>query len=98
MIDTKKCKKYCSINELMDKTCILRYDKVIIEEIFGKKAEDIIIESIENDFITQYNTSHLDEGNDDKIIYDEMIIIYNRKSKEKYEKKFNSSRLRRLRK
>ena len=75
MIDTKKCKKYCSINEIMEKTCILRYDKITVEEIFGKKAEDIIIESIENDFITQYNTSHLDEGNDDKIIYDEMKII-----------------------
>ena len=69
-----KCVKNCDFNEMLQKICIIKYltneKKEKEEEI---KVQDIILETIEEGFISDnYDTSNLEKGKDE-IIY---IIIY----------------------
>ena len=70
----RKCVKNCDFNEMLKKICIIKYltnkIKTNEEEI---KVQDIILETIEEGFISDnYGTSNLEKGKDE-IIY---IIIY----------------------
>jgi len=70
----RKCVKNCDFNEMLQKICIIKYvineTKTNEEEI---KVQDIILETIEEGFISDnYETSNLEKGKDE-IIY---IVIY----------------------
>ena len=69
-----KCVKNCDFNEMLQKICIIKYvtnkTKTNEEEI---KVQDIILETIEEGFISDnYEKSNLEKGKDE-IIY---IVIY----------------------
>ena len=70
----RKCVKNCDFNEMFQKICIIKYvtneKKEKEEEI---KVQDMILETIEEGFISDnYDTSNLEKGKDE-IIY---IVIY----------------------
>ena len=65
----RKCVKNCDFNEMLQKICIIKYvtneKKEKEEEI---KVQDMILETIEEGFISDnYDTSNLEKGKD-KII------------------------------
>ena len=70
----RKCVKNCDFNEMLQKICIIKYvtnEKNEKEEEI--KVQDIILETIEEGFISDnYDTSNLEKGKDE-IIY---IVIY----------------------
>ena len=74
-----KCVKNCDFNEMLQKICIIKYVKNLIKTNEKKekeeeiKVQDMILETIEEGFISDnYDTSNLEKGKDE-IIY---IVIY----------------------
>ena len=64
-----KCVKNCDFNEMLQKICIIKYltneTKTNEEEI---KVQDIILETIEEGFISDnYDASNLEKGKDEII-------------------------------
>ena len=83
IIPTQECVKACPIKYIKDKSCILNTQQTeseneennqkMEEELI--KAHDIIINSIEEDFTSNdYNTSDLENGNDEVMEYEQMTI------------------------
>ena len=75
----RKCVKNCDFNEMLQKICIIKYltNKIKTNEKKEKeeeiKVQDMILETIEEGFISDnYDTSNLEKGKDE-IIY---IVIY----------------------
>ena len=86
IISKQECVNNCSINDLLTKSCLLKYEtKNNSEE--NNIAQKTFLDSIENSFTSgNYNTSNLDEGNDDLIRLNNIVItlstLENQKSKE----------------
>ena len=94
LIKEQKCVEICGFNELKNNLCLLKFPKNETlneaekekEEI---KAKDKLIESIENDFTSnKYNTSNIDNGQDEVFEKDNMkitlIATNNKKNKTDY--------------
>ena len=95
LINEQICTDYCSLNQIKSKLCILKYGKSQNEENPDNKDEekekikiqDLLLINYEKGFTSEdYDTSEIDEGQDD--IYDEkeMKVIFsnldNQKKKE----------------
>ena len=63
--ERKECKKECSIHDLITQKCILKY----IEN-----GENILLNNLEKEIISGYNTSNLDAGNNEYIKYEKITI------------------------
>ena len=83
IIYTQECVKNCPIKYIKDKSCILNFQIANSKNEENKqnieneniKAHDIIINSIEEEFTSNdYNTSNLENGNDEVIEYEQMTI------------------------
>ena len=72
---TNECKEFCSIHEVLNKTCIIKNDNNnIIEKNItngGEFLDDIIINMFEEIY---YNISSLEKGNDTIIENEKMVI------------------------
>ena len=85
MIEKQECVSSCDLNEMKEKKCIIKYKKENNEDDNGNnnnddneennKVQDIILESIENSFISEnYDTSNLENGEDDVIQNEKMTV------------------------
>ena len=77
LIEKQECVKSCSMNDLKNKKCIIKYKDNTkannTNEEEKTTAQDVIIETLKNE-ITNYNTSDIDTGKDDVIETEEMTI------------------------
>ena len=70
----QECVNNCTITDIISKTCVIKYETKKNEEE-NLKAQKTILENIENSIISgNYNTSNLDEGQDDIIKIDKISI------------------------
>ena len=61
----KECKEVCSIYDLLLNNCVLKYKE---------NGENILLDSIEKELISGYNTSNIDNGNNEVINYEKIMI------------------------
>ena len=78
-INTQECVNECSVKELKEKSCIIKYINNKIE-INTKNnytiTEDILLKNIENYFTSdEYNTSNIEKGEDEMIKINKMAIV-----------------------
>ena len=75
VVSAQECVKNCQIDSILKKECILNFEE-------STKTEDIILKNSEISFISEeYNTSNLDNGNEEIIKNGKMIITNNRNTK-----------------
>ena len=79
VIKTQECVKYCNIQDMKKNLCVLNNIKEEESDNNGKdkdtKIQDMILQSVESSFTSEdYNTSTLDNGEDDVIENDKMTI------------------------
>ena len=81
LIDTKECVNSCDINQILSGKCVFKYKNNKNDKINkDKKQEEIklqdkFLENIEEGFTSEnYNTSGIDNGNDEIIQYNKMTI------------------------
>ena len=82
IIDKQECVKDCDITSIINELCILNYEKDENTNIF-----DSLLKNLEDLFISEdYDTSEIENGNNDIISYKEMTVtltsIKNQKSDE----------------
>ena len=98
MITTQECVKNCDYKYIFDKSCILNYksqekekegeegeNKSEKDEIV--KALDIILENVESGFTSDdYDTSNLEQGNNEVVELDEMTVTFTTTENQKNDK------------
>ena len=77
IISTQECVQNCSFQELTSKNCILNYINKINEEENIVKALDSILQNFEKGFTSEeYNTSTIENGEDEIYEYEKTIITF----------------------
>ena len=70
IINTGECVKNCPIKNIIDKSCKLQVQEDEYDKVF-----DILLDNIETDFTSNnYNTSDLEQGNNDIIQFEIMVV------------------------
>ena len=78
VVSAQECVKNCQIDSILKKECILNFEE-------NTKTEDIILKNSEISFISEeYNTSNLDNGNEEIIKNGKMIITLTTIETQKY--------------
>ena len=78
VVSAQECVKNCQIDSILKKECILNFEE-------STKTEDIILKNSEISFISEeYNTSNLDNGNEEIIKNGKMIITLTTIETQKY--------------
>ena len=86
IVKTQECVEKCDYKEIKDKSCILNYKNPIKEDT--EKIYDDLLKNIEDDFTSDnYNTSNLENGNDDIIVLAQMTITFTTTENQKDEGK-----------
>ena len=88
IISTQKCYNNCQINLILEKECKLNYeennDNTNNKEIESTKSQDIMLRNVEISFTSdEYDTSNLDDGNEEIIKDDIMQITLTTTKKQK---------------
>ena len=85
MVTPQVCVKYCSIQDLLDKECILNYKSD--DEDYEQKAHNIMIRNAEHGYISEeYNITHLEKGEEDIIEFWKINITLSTINKQKISK------------
>ena len=75
VIYTQECVENCDYKAIQNQLCILNYKNYITEDDENVKIYDNLLKSIEDKFISDdYNTTNLENGNDDIIELDKIKI------------------------
>ena len=106
LINKQICTDYCNLNLIKTKLCILKYQKIQKVENLEKnneeynenekiKVQNMLLDNYEKGFTSEdYNTSKIDQGQDDIYEEKEMRVIFsnldNQKKKEKEKNNFTS--------
>ena len=67
--------EFCEIKDILEKNCFLEFKNNNIENKKEKNSQDILLDNVETGFTSRkYNTSNLDNGNDEIIKNDKVTI------------------------
>ena len=85
LVLTQECVEYCSIENIFDKLCVLNIQKN--DENDNKNLYDIILKNTELDFTSvNFNSSNLEEGNNNIIEFEDMTITLTTTQNQKKDK------------
>ena len=90
IIPLQECVSYCSIEDILKNICVFNYYST--EKDYELKAHNIMLNNSENGFISfDYNTSNLEEGNNEIIKFRKMIITLSTTKSQKENKNKNGT-------
>ena len=106
IIAVQECVKNCPIANIINKSCILNYlniklnekdignIQIMIEEENETRAYDIMLENLEKGFTSNdYNSLNLEKGNNEMIIYEKMKITLTTTKNQKNNSNINETKI-----
>ena len=90
---TQECVKYCNNKKIQNKSCILSYQNFSLKEDEAGNIYDNLLENVEDEFTSDgYDTTNIDNGEDDIIELDKIKITLTTTENQKNEgKNINST-------